>query len=349
MNDIRIGIFDSDTIRAEAIKEILFDEGYLPSIFSTEVSSLKALLEDKYDALFIALDLVENIIEYLIKVRNYAPESRIIGIIAGQYSEYQFTLAELGITRYIETPITSTSEVLEAVKGIEAEIMSEEEKTSFMVSILEYAKKVAGSDKKINKKIKIALSLFVDSTSEQSKLKGDLKDVPYFEVVRLVCSLYKEGILEFVNEQERAIFIIKNNNVVSAYVTPGVRGLKAFLRVAGWSNGSFNFKNKINVSYGLEHELASLDISRLYHLSKKAYEWFMMMKNNLPPRKLEVNLDVRLAGKNIPLTAIEFDVLTTVVDHGSVYEIINYNSNVDSDILDALISLRRKGAIEVRV
>jgi len=349
MNDIRICIFDSDTIRAEAIKDVLSNEGYIPSLFSTEVSSLKALLEDKYDAIFVGLDFVENIIEYLVKVRNYAPESRIVAIIAGQYSDYQFTLAELGITRYIETPVTSTNEILDAVKGIETEIMTEEEKASFMVSILEYAKKIAGSDKKMGKKIRIALDMFLESSSDQNKLKGDIKNIPYFEVMRLVCSLYKEGVLEFVNEQDRAIFIIKNNSIVSAYVTPGVRGLKAFLRVAGWENGSFNFKNKINISYGFEHELTSVDVSRLFHLAKKANEWFVRMKNNLPPRQLEVNLDIRMAGKNIPLTALEFDVLTTVVDHSSVYEIMNYNSNMDSDVLDALINLRRKGAIEVRV
>lgn len=349
MNDIRICIFDSDAIRAEAIKEVLSNEGYLPSLFSTEVSSLKALLEDKYDAIFVGLDFVENIIEYLVKVRNYAPESRIVAIIAGQYSDYQFTLAELGITRYIETPVTSTNEILEAVKGIETDVMNDEEKTSFMVSVLEYAKKAAVSDKKMSKRIRVALDMFVESTSDQNKLKGDIKDIPYFEVVRLVCSLYKEGVLEFVNEEERAIFVIKNNGVVSAYVTPGVRGVKAFLRVAGWENGSFNFKNKINISYGFEHELTSMDISKLYHLAKRTHEWFSRMRNNLPPRKLEVNLDVRMAGKDIALTALEFDVLTTVVDHSSVYEIMNYNSNVDSDVLDALINLRRKGAIEVRV
>ena len=181
MNDIRICIFDSDTIRAEAIKEVVSNEGYFPSLFSTEISSLKALLEDKYDAIFIALDFAENIIEYLIKVRNYAPGSRIVAIIAGQYSEYQFTLAELGITRYIETPVSSTNEILGAVKGIEADIMSEEEKTSFMISILEHAKKVT-SDKKMSKKIGIALDMLVESAPEQNKLKGDIKDVPYFEL-----------------------------------------------------------------------------------------------------------------------------------------------------------------------
>jgi DNA-binding NarL/FixJ family response regulator len=348
MNDIRICIFDSDTIRAEAIKEVLSNEGCLPSLFSTEISSLKALLEEKYDAVFVGLDFVENIIEYLVKVKNYAPESRLVAIIAGQYSDYQFTLAELGITRYIQTPVTSTDEILEAIKGIESEIMSDEEKTSFMVSILEHAKKSI-SDKKISKKIKVALDMFIESTPEQNKLKGDIRDIPYFEVVRLVCSLYKEGILEIVNEQDRAVLVIKNNNVVSAYVTPGVRGLKAFLRVAGWNNGSFYFKNKINMSYGLEHELINLDISKLYHLAKKTNEWFVRMNKNLPSKKLQVGIDVRMVGNNVSLTALEFDVLTTVVDHSSVSEITNYNSNVDSDIFDSLINLRRKGAIEVRV
>ena len=282
-------------------------------------------------------------------MRNYASASRIVAILGGQYPDYQFTLAELGITRYIETPVNSTSDILNAIQGIESEIMDEDEKTSFMISILDYAKKAAVSDKKMSKKIRVALEMFLENTSEQSKLKGDLDDIPYFEVVRLVSALYKEGVLEFVNEQERALFVIKNNSVVSAYVTPGVRGLKAFLRVAGWSNGNFTFKNKINVSYGLENDLSGVETSRLYHLAKRTNAWFVRMKNNLPPRELEVKVDTRMVGKKIDLSALEFDVLTTVVDHSSIYEIMNYNSNIDADVLDALINLRRKGAIEVKV
>jgi DNA-binding response OmpR family regulator len=349
MKDIRICIFDTDAIRAEAIKEVLSNEGYSITLFSSEVSSLKALLEESYDAIFVGLDFVDDIIGYLVKVRNYAPASRIVAILGGQFTDYQFTLAELGITRYIETPVTSTSEILDAIQGIESEIMDEDEKTSFMVSILEYAKKAAVSDKKMSKKVRIALEMFVENTSEQNKLKGEIKDIPYFEVVRLVCALYKEGVLEFVNEQERALFVVKNNSIVSAYVTPGVRGLKAFLRVAGWGQGNFNFKNKIYVSYGLENDLSGVEISRLYHLAKRTHDWFARMKNNLPPKQLEVKVDTRIAGKKIDLSALEFDVLTTVVDHNSIYEIMNYNSNVDADVLDALINLRRKGAIEVKV
>ncbi len=349
MKDIKICIFDTDTIRAEAIKEVLSNEDYSVKLFSTEVASLKALLEDNYDVVFVALDFVEDIIGYLVKVRNYAAGSKIVGILGGQYTDYQFTLAELGITRYIETPISSTSEILNAIQGIESEIMSEEEKASFMVSILEHAKQLAASDKKMSKKIKLALDMFVENTIEQNKLKGDIKDIPYFEVVRLVSSLYKEGVLEFVNDQERALFVIKNNSVVSAYVTPGVRGLKAFLRVAGWSKGNFTFKNKINVSYGPENDLSGVEITRLYHLAKRTHEWFVRMKNNIPPKQLELKIDTRIVDKKLDLSSLEFDVLTTVVDHSQIYEIINYNPNVDADVLDALINLRRKGAIEVKV
>ena len=62
MKDIRICIFDTDAIRSGAIKEVLSNEGYSVTLFSTEVSSLKALLEDSYDAVFVGLDFVDDII-----------------------------------------------------------------------------------------------------------------------------------------------------------------------------------------------------------------------------------------------------------------------------------------------
>ena len=92
-----------------------------------------------------------------------------------------------------------------------------------------------------------------------------------------------------------------------------------------------------------------MEPSRLYHLAKRTYEWFVKMRKNIPPRTLEVKLDTRMVGRKADLNALEFDVLTTVVDHSSIYDVMNYNSNIDADVLDALISLRRKGAIEVKV
>ena len=152
MKDIRICIFDTDTIRAGAIKEVLSDEGYSVKIFSTEVASLKALLEESYDAIFVGLDFVDDIIEYLVKVRNYAPTSRIVGLLGGQYTDYQFTLAELGITRYIETPVSSTTEILDAVQGIESEIMDEDERPLLWFLSLSMQKKRRQQIKKCPKR-----------------------------------------------------------------------------------------------------------------------------------------------------------------------------------------------------
>jgi hypothetical protein len=47
------------------------------------------------------------------------------------------------------------------------------------------------------------------------------------------------------------------------------------------------------------------------------------------------------------LTTLELDVLMTVVDHKNVQDVLNYNSNMDIDIFDSLISLRKKGAIQI--
>ncbi|MCX6112214.1 MAG: DUF4388 domain-containing protein [Proteobacteria bacterium] len=180
---------------------------------------------------------------------------------------------------------------------------------------------------------------------EEDKLS--LQETPYYDVIRILGSIYEEGMLELTNESERALIIIKGKAVVSAYVTPGVRGVKAFLRIAEWSNGHFSFKNKITGSYGVEHDIAYVELIRLCTIAKKAYEWFLKSRNNLPEKNINLQINTKIKERNIPIAPKELDVLMTVIDHNKISEILNYNSSLDTDIYESLISLRKKGVIEV--
>jgi len=347
MKQISIAILDNDAVRAEAIRETLADENYSAKIYTTEIQALKAIIEEKYDVIFLSADFSPDIKDLVARIRNYDHKVSIVCILSGADVEAQVMASEVGIRHFMETPVVSTKYILDKMETVEAEIMEEDQKDSFFLSMLTDLKKLPNLDKQVKRKINVAHKMFLSSEEESGKIKGSLSDVPYFDVVRLVSGAHKEGALEFVNNEERAVFVIKNRAVVSAFVTPGVRGLKAFLRVAGWENGHFTFKDKINVSYSIEHDIAFTDIPKLCSIARRTYEWFLRMRNNVPPRNLGVKISSDLLNKKQDLTSVEFDVLTTVVEKNNVMDILNYNSNTDVDILDALIGLRRKGVIEV--
>ncbi|MFH1223964.1 MAG: hypothetical protein V1647_06455 [Pseudomonadota bacterium] len=349
MKQLSVTIFDSDAIRAEAVRETLAEGNYVADIHTSDVDALKSVIEKKPNVIFLSSDFTSDIKEFVSRIKNYDNRANIICMLSGTDVETQAEMSELGVKYYIETPLVSTKDILDKIEAVEAEIINEDERNSFFISMLTSLKKIASMDNKLKRKLNIALNMFTTSEDSSGKIKGTLKDVPYFEAVRIAAGVHSEGVLEFVNNEDRAVFVIKNKNVVSAYVTPGVRGLKAFLRVAGWEDGSFNFRHKINVSYSVESEIANMDITRLCSMARRAFEWSLRMRNNLPPKDINLKINISSLKQKQDLNQVEFDVLTTVVEKSAIKDILNYNNNTDVDIMDSMISLRKKGIIEVCV
>lgn len=357
MNKLSICIADSDAIRAETIKETLVEEDYNVIVCKTETQTLKTVVEKIYNIIFLSSDLSMDPFSFINKLKSLSPKSHVVIInsVPQNVDIPPLMFAEMGIKHYIETPITSMNYILDRVHQIEAEIMKEDDKLSLLMTVLKDSKDFARGQKKPGtieakkfiRKIGVLANIFNPENIEQGKIKGSIKDTPYYDVLRILASIYEEGMLEIVNESDRALLIIKNKTVVSAYITPGVRGIKAFLRIAGWSNGHFNFKNKITGTYGVEHDIAYVDITRLCSVAKKTHEWFIRSKNNLPSKKLKIKLSPSIIGKNISVTPKELDVLMSAVDHNTVSEVLNYNSGLDTEVYESLISLRKKGSIEV--
>jgi CheY-like chemotaxis protein len=358
MNTLSICIADGDSIRSETIRETLIEETYSVVTCKNEVQALKTIVENSFDIIFFSQDLSMDPFNFVKKIKSFSPKSYLVVINSGPQNLDMPPLmfAELGIKHYIDTPITSMNYILDRVHSIESEIIREEDKLGLLVSLLDEAKDFAsgkkkstsGDAKKFLRKVGVLSNVFNSNNIEEGKIKGSIKETSYYDVVRILGSIYEEGMLEFTNESERALFIIKNKAVVSAFVSPGVRGIKAFLRVAQWSDGHFNFKNKIAGSYGVEHDIAYIELIRLCGIAKKTHEWFIKYRNNLPSKNLNLHVNTKIAGKNVQMTPKELDVLMTVVDHNRVAEILNYNSTLDTDIYESLINLRKKSAIEVR-
>ncbi|MEI6092098.1 MAG: DUF4388 domain-containing protein [bacterium] len=359
MKTLSICIADSDAIRAETIKETLVEENYNAVVCKTETQTLKAVVETVYNIIFFSSDVSMDPFSFVNKLKSLSPKSHlvIINAVPQTVDIPPLMFAEMGIKHYIETPLTSTNYILDRVHQIEAEIMNEDDKLSLIMSVLNEAKNFARGEKKpgsieakkLLRKIGVLCNVFSPENIEEGKIKGSIKETQYYDVIRILGSIYEEGMLEIINESDRALLIMKNKAIVSAYITPGVRGIKAFLRIAEWNDGHFIFKNKITGTYGVEHDIAYVDVTRLCSVAKKTHEWFIKSKNNLPSKKLKVKLSPSVMGKNIAVTPKELDVLMTTVDHDTVSEILNYSSDLDTEIYESLISLRKKGSIEVKI
>ena len=357
MKILSICIADNDSIRAETIRDVLVAEGYSVENFKTETQALKAIVENSFDLIFFSNDFSIDPIGLINKIKNFSPNSCLIVIntVSQEANIPPIAYAELGIKYYIDTPITSMNQIMERVTSVESQIISEEDRLSIMLQLIDDAVSFAKGEKKANssdakvliKKAELLSRLFNSQSVEEGKIKGTLSEMPYFEAIRTFASIYDEGVLEIASHNASATIIVKNRAVVSAFVTPGVRGLKAFLRIAGWESGSFSFKNKIPGDYVIEHDIAYIDLPRLCVIAKKVQQWHQKFRNNIPPHDLMLGINDKIPNMELNLTPIELDVLTTVVEYKNVQDVLNYNSSFDIDIFDSLINLRKKGAIQL--
>ena len=345
MKTFSVCILDADQVRADIIKDALSEYGYSPKIFGTEVLALKAMIEQPHDIAFVSSEFTENISDFLMKLKKFSQNTAIIGTLGDSRVDAQLVMSEMDIKHYVYISENVKEFIMEKLCTVEAELMKGDQRRSYLYMALNEAKKT--SDKNLSKSINTAMKIIFPSDKEEGRLKGSIGSVPYYEVLRLCANIYDEGTLEFVNEKERAVLIIKNRTLVSNFITPGVRGLKAFLRIAKWEKGSFYFKNSISISYPIEAELAYVGMQKLCSLAERSCEWYARMRKNVPADDLKIKFNSDAIDLKTTYTFGEFDVLCTVVDHETVLDILNYNSNDDIDIYDALINLRKKGAIEV--
>ncbi|MBN1114712.1 MAG: response regulator [Oligoflexia bacterium] len=354
---LSICIIDEEAIRAETIRETLLDEDYDVETFPSADFGLKAVAEGRFDVVFVDPDVADIPVEYVAKIKKFSPSSHIVALISGDRVDKVLMLAELGIKYYIETPVNSVNSILTEVAAIEADILNAEDKRSTFVSILEdsrmLAKGVADKNEELNKRlvhnINIASKVLSPSTNAPGELKGNISEFPYYDIVRLVSMIYREGTLEIKKEKANALIITKNQFVVSAYCSPNIKGLKAFMRIAGWTDGVFTFRSRVISQYSIDTDLANIDVVELCSMARRISDWYALKRKNLPSDSLELGLNIRQLKKDIPLTPPELDVLSYVVEYSRVADILNYCKVLDSDILATLIGLRKKGMFELRV
>lgn len=128
----------------------------------------------------------------------------------------------------------------------------------------------------------------------------------------------------------------------------GVSGLKAFYNVcvAAFEEGS-SFK------YVVEPELVQTTNKIHYPynvLKRKVAQIVEIYKENKalrPPDELKLLVNPRFVEAGEPVSATEFDLLSSIADYNSVKEIYKNCELLDYQITNALVSLRKKKAITV--
>lgn len=157
----------------------------------------------------------------------------------------------------------------------------------------------------------------------------------------------KVNVLATFNHQYLGHILFKNGEIYQV-VFQNLKGLKAFyqLIIQEFSLQSFN--------YVVEPEVVE-DKERQIHypyavIKNKMSDVVKQYRDSLkyrPPENVKILIDSEFLEDTLPVTPQEFDVLETLTEWSSPFDIYQHCPLLDHEITLALVSLRKKNALKI--
>jgi hypothetical protein len=157
----------------------------------------------------------------------------------------------------------------------------------------------------------------------------------------------KLNVLSTYNRQFLGHILFKNGEVIQVTFS-GHRGLKAFyqLIIQEYSLQSFD--------YIVEPELVEEKERQIHYpfaiIKNKMADVLKQYRESLkmrPPENVKILIDAEFIEDSLSVTPQEYDVLQTLTEWNSPFDIYQNCELLDHEITWALVSLRKKGALKI--
>ena len=174
-----------------------------------------------------------------------------------------------------------------------------------------------------------------------------LKIIPVFEEQIAANFTGKINVLATFNHQYLGHILFKNGELLQVFFQ-NLQGLKAFYHIIiqEFSLQSFDYvvepeivedkERQIHYPYAvLKNKLA--DVLKLHRESLKMR----------PPENVRILLDAEFLDDTLPVSSEEFEVMKTLTEWSTPHDVYQHCSLLDYEITQALVNLRKKGALKI--
>lgn len=140
------------------------------------------------------------------------------------------------------------------------------------------------------------------------------------------------------SDQEGKIEFLQGR-VIEA-VSGSCEGIKAIYRMFLWDQPKFLFNRKdpreANIAKNLD-----MDLFQVVRKGNSIKDRFERIRKDIPPAGLKLEVTPAAMSKDVALAPNEFLTLSSVIEHGVVSHVVDFNPMPDIDIYESLISLKR--------
>jgi len=186
----------------------------------------------------------------------------------------------------------------------------------------------------------------ISKTRGQAAMAGKLEEVPLPDLVQLIASSRKSGVLLLRHDEEECRIDLREGKLAGCRLaaSPGVADRKAFWRVLAWERGSFEL---VPHPVPLPPPSVEEDVGPLLMDGIRQLDEWREASARIPRLEAKVEVAQPLPVKLRDLTPDELDVLQAAMQGGTIQSILDRAPEPDVDLAKAIGQLLERGYLRV--
>jgi hypothetical protein len=177
-------------------------------------------------------------------------------------------------------------------------------------------------------------------------MTGSISEIPLPDLLQLLANSKKNGVLTLRSDRGTGRVYLREGQIYYASIDDNfaIAPRKAFFRILGWTNGTFELEPPSDhlVTEEITESTMALLLEAVRHLDE-----VRQVESKLPPPTAQLSVPMQLPGHLRDLATEELQTFQLVLRHGTVKAVVDHFPGTDLEAYTCILGLLRRGFVVV--